>query len=143
MQGESLRRICIGPKDFDPLVDEDRHSHLPRISTIIKWGLNPDHEFSAQYNAARLAQMECWADEMRDVAETTPEVARARLITDNMKWVASRLHSSRYGDRMQAEISDPNGDAFGTGAASQLANLIAAAVATKQGESVDDEESLA
>ena len=122
--GESLRSICNGPPMFDPLVDEDRHSHMPDMSTVLSWALNLDHEFSLQYALARQQQMEYYADTLAETAENHPDVARARLITDNKKWIMARLASSRYGDRIQTEITGKDGESFGVGATNQLANLI-------------------
>lgn len=136
-EGESLRSICNGPMNFDPLIDEDRHSHLPNIQTVMNWALNPEHDFFARYAQAREAQAEGMADRMMEAAENYPDVQRAKLVCDNIKWIASRLIPHRYGDRLEAAITDPGGHALGTGAISQLSNLIANAVAKKQGELIE------
>lgn len=83
--------------------------------------------------------MECHADKLIDVSsDHSLDVARARLITDNMKWVASKLLSSRYGDRMQTEIVGKDGESFGAGTAAQLANVVAAAMRKREQEGDDD-----
>ncbi len=144
--GESLRSICNGPPRWDELVDEDRHSHMPDIHTILRWAVNTDHEFCAQYENARQAQSEKYAEEIVTLSDdcdggSSSRVAKARLQTDNRKWVSSRLLSRRYGTRTAVEVSDPGGESFGTAATTQLANLLAAAFVKK--ESDDDDDSLA
>ncbi len=41
---------------------------------------------------------------MDSVARTEPDVQRARLIVDNIKWRASKLHAQQYGDKLDVTI---------------------------------------
>jgi hypothetical protein len=43
--------------------------------------------------------------EMHEIAKTEPDVQRARLMCDNIKWEAARIASKLYGDRISAEVS--------------------------------------
>lgn len=140
LAGASLRSICGGKPGWDELVDEDNHSHIAELSTVLRWAMDPDHPFHLQYKAAREGQMECWADQLREISEETDEVARARLITDNMKWSASRLLSHRYGDRVKTQIVDANDENVEISAAGQLASLLAHAFAKKQVNESDDDD---
>lgn len=134
-EGASLRSICNGPVNYDPMVDEDNHSHMPAISTVLSWGLDINHEFSAQYGEARRQQMEYYGDTLKEVSER-PDTQRARLISDNTKWLMARLSSSRYGDRTQTELVGKDGAELNAGVSNQLASVMAAALA-KRGQ--DDE----
>lgn len=142
-EGESLRAICNGPVGYDPLVDEDKHSHMPDMSTVLDWALNVDHEFSLQYERARRNQMEFYADKITEWPDEYAEVARARLKSDNVKWLMARMASSRYGDRIAAEITGKDGESFGAGATTQLASLIAAAAAKASTAKPDDDDDIA
>lgn len=137
-QGESLRSICDGPPNFDPEIDQDRHSHMPDVSTVLRWAINPDHEFNKQYEEARAAQAEGYADRMLAIADEEVETARARLKIDTMKWIASRLMPKRYGTKVQAEVSDPGGEVFGTAALHTIGNIINAAL-NRPDEADDDD----
>jgi len=136
--GNSLRSICEGKPRFDPLVDEDHHSHLPDISTVLSWALNPDHPFSNQYEKARASQAEYFTDEMRDLPEIYPtNTAMARLVADNTKWISSRLLSGRYGDRVTTELV--GSEEFGANAAMQFANILSRA-SKKANDDVSDDD---
>jgi len=104
--GESLRSICS---------DES----MPCRSTVFRW-LGLDKAFSDQYARAKEEQAELLADELVDIADEPPPltamgstdsgaVAAMRLRIDTRKWVASKLKPKKYGDKVQTEVSGPNG----------------------------------
>ncbi len=104
--GESLRSICS---------DES----MPCRSTVFRW-LGLDKAFSDQYARAKEEQAELLADELVDIADLPPPltamgatdsgaVAAMRLRIDTRKWVASKLKPKKYGDKVQTEVSGPNG----------------------------------
>jgi hypothetical protein len=43
--------------------------------------------------------------EMHEIARTEPDVQRARLMCDNIKWEAARIAAKLYGDKISAEVS--------------------------------------
>lgn len=106
-EGETLRQIC-------------RDDRLPSESTVRSWVLDDREGFSAQYARARDMCMECWADEIMDIADNgtndwvTREmkggrvaivlndeaVQRSRLRADSRKWLLSKLKPERYGDKL-------------------------------------------
>lgn len=114
-EGESLRAICKG-KD------------TPAISTVCKW-LADIKTFSEQYARAKEEQAEKFADEIVQIADETPDtepvydrngelvelklsasyVAWQKNRIDARKWVASKLKPKKYGDRVQTEVSGPDG----------------------------------
>lgn len=104
--GESLRSICS---------DES----MPCRATVFRW-LGLDKAFSDQYARAKEEQAELLADELVDIADEPPPltamgstdsgaVAAMRLRIDTRKWVASKLKPKKYGDKVQTELSGPNG----------------------------------
>ena len=119
--GESLRAICEA---------ED----MPNRATVFRW-LTIHSEFSDQYARAKEEQAESLADEIVSIADEqctiikaskhgqkfgededdvevvfdATAVARNRLRVDARKWVASKLKPKKYGDKLQQEVSGPNG----------------------------------
>ncbi|MBL4753622.1 MAG: hypothetical protein JKY52_08540 [Flavobacteriales bacterium] len=86
-EGVSLRKICA----------EDGY---PNISTVFRW-LDAHKLFQEQYARAREAQGEGFADEIIDIADnTTDDPIRLKLRIDARKWVASKFHGTRYGDKV-------------------------------------------
>ena len=88
-EGSSLRSIC-------------KVAEMPSCSTVFPW-LSKHPEFSEQYARAREEQADAIADECLDIAETEPDVQRARLKIDVRKWFASKMKPRRYGDRITQE----------------------------------------
>ena len=118
MDGESLRKTC-------------RDEHMPERMTIFRW-LHDNTEFCDQYARAREIQADTLAEEILEIADdgrndtyTTNDddgegvervnhdvIARSRLRVDARKWYASKLSPKKYGDKVQQEISGPDGGAI-------------------------------
>jgi hypothetical protein len=119
--GESLRAIC----------GSDRDDFMPSIGTVLRWvGEKPD--FQKQYARAREIQAETHADDIVTIADgdrfADPDavgVARDRLRVDARKWVASKLLPKKYGDKVQTEVSGPDGGAIQTETKLDLTGLSA------------------
>lgn len=95
-EGESLRSIC-------------RDETMPPQRTVFDW-LASNEEFSQQYARAREAQADCYADEIVSISDKgSGDAQRDRLRVDARKWVASKLKPRKYGDRVIAEHSGPDG----------------------------------
>lgn len=92
--GMSLRKIC-------------EHKDKPHIDTVRNWLVEGDMgktpalaAFSAQYVRAREEQADYYADEIIEIADTEKDPNKARVRVDARKWVASKLKSKRYGDKV-------------------------------------------
>jgi hypothetical protein len=101
--GESLRAICAS----------DRDDFIPHIGTVLRW-VGQHEDFREQYARAREIQAETMADEIIGIADDADidagaGVAKARLQVDARKWVASKLLPKKYGDKLQQEVSGPDG----------------------------------
>ena len=98
MLGESLRKIT-------------RDEEMPHLATVMRW-LQSDEEwgvaFRDQYARARAQQAELNAERLIEVAENAEEtsagVQKARLISDNIKWAASKLLPKKYGERLDVTV---------------------------------------
>lgn len=121
--GESLRTIC-------------KSDGMPSKTTVMRW--LADEELSAfrdQYARAREAQADRYAEEVIEIADEdcafvkrgsisgdesdaaevevafdSAAVARNRLRVDARKWYASKLAPKKYGDKIQQEVSGPDGE---------------------------------
>jgi hypothetical protein len=107
IEGQSLRQVCEMPG-------------MPSRQSIFNW-LEKNEEFRQRYEIARLMQVECWAHEIIEIADDTSgdfvinergervvdheNINRARLKIDARKWLMSKLHPQRYGDRVTADVT--------------------------------------
>jgi hypothetical protein len=102
-EGRSLRSICS---------DEG----MPTRPTVTNW-LVADPVFFAQYARARDVGIDTIAEHAIDEATsadlTYEDIARARLAFDARRWYVGKLAPKKYGDKVQAEISGPDGQAVG------------------------------
>lgn len=89
-QGYSLRGIV----SFDP--------HVPGRATIHRW-LRERPEFRDQYAQAQERRADAYFDMALEVACYEPDIQRARLIVDTLKWSAGRLSPKRYGRHVSSE----------------------------------------
>jgi len=114
--GQSLRAICSA--------DE-----MPDKSTVFRW-LASNETFRDQYARAREAQADALVDEILEISDdgtndwmvrensdgqnigwtlNGEHVQRSRLRVDSRKWFASKVAPKKYGEKIQAEHSGPNG----------------------------------
>lgn len=89
--GVALTQICKNPE-------------MPSFSTFQKWILR-DNELFKQYARARQLQADYYADETVEIADTDPNIARARNRMDARRWHASKLAPRKYGDRISQELN--------------------------------------
>lgn len=109
-QGKSLRSIC-------------ECDDMPSLRTVMYW-CNDNEKFLQQYTRAREAQADYYADELIEIADTILKdddgktfddptaVARAKLRIETRKWIASKLKSKSYGDKVTQEITGKDGGAI-------------------------------
>ena len=98
-EGESLRRIC-----------KDETS--PSIVRFYQW-LADDEALQKQYAQARDEQADTYADEITEISDDEAIPADSRRIRiDARKWIACKLKPKKYGDKLVAEHSGPNGGAI-------------------------------
>lgn len=118
--GESLRGIC-------------RDDELPDAGTVFRWLSCQDEAFATfreQYARAREIQADALVDEILEISDdgtndwmerqdedgensgwriNGEHIQRSRLRVDSRKWFASKVLPKKYGDKVQQEISGPNG----------------------------------
>jgi hypothetical protein len=110
-QGMSLRSVC-------------GKEGMPCLSTVFNW-LRTKPEFLQQYARAKEESADALTDEMLDIADdgdgdmtqdrhgnlkvNNENVQRARLRIDTRKWLASKLKPKKYGDKIEAALTGPDG----------------------------------
>ena len=95
--GESMSAIC-------------KDEHIPSITTLFKW-MRENESFATEYARAREAQAEGYVDKILEITETEPDVQRARLKVDVIKWHASKMKPKKYGDKITQEHTGADGGA--------------------------------
>jgi hypothetical protein len=118
-QGESMRKVSL---------DDD----MPSTTTMFTW-LRIHPEFLAQYEISKAECADMYAEEIVEIADdtsndyvdvtdengatgatrlNTEHVQRSRLRIDSRKWVAAKLKPKKYGDRIQQDVTLPEGVVF-------------------------------
>lgn len=113
--GQTLREVCRDPE-------------MPSQPTVFRW-IEKNELFRKQYTRAREALIEHWADEILEVSDdgsndwmtrrredgevietvNHEHIARSKLRVDSRKWLMSKLAPKKYGDKVQQEVSGPDG----------------------------------
>lgn len=86
-------------------------------------------EFAEQYARAREDAADTLVDDLMEIAESEPDVQRAKLKCDTRKWVASRMKPKSYGDKIQQQVTGADGGPVKHEHALDLSNLSDAALA--------------
>lgn len=88
-EGTPLRQICRDNPD------------LPPESTIRSRMKNDTGGFRARYHEARQLQIDSLADELLCVAYSQEiDPADKRVISENIRWLLSKMAPTRFGDRL-------------------------------------------
>lgn len=88
------------------------YSDIPSPDTVYKW-LFKYPEFSDMYDHAKEQQMRLYADETIEISdglEGCQDIAHAKLRVDTRKWHCARLMPKRYGEKIEASISNESLD---------------------------------
>lgn len=82
---------------------------------------------------AREEYAEARVEEMQNIAETVEDVARAKLLCDNIKWETCRIAPKTYGEKVQKELTGANGGPIKIQSARDLSDDELAAIAAASG----------
>ena len=109
--GETLREICRDPD-------------MPDEKAVRLWAMDEERapEFVPQYARARELGYESIAEQILgfglddykgpDGFVDNGEIQRLRLLSDNRKWLLSKMQPKRYGDKVTQEITGEDGGAL-------------------------------
>ncbi len=121
VKDEVIRRISGG----ETLLGICREENYPDARTV-QWWVLKDPDYRERYNQAVKMRCEVWAEQLKEKGEnplvrakvtetlggkdgpvtkteTYDAVDRARLDSDNTKWLLARLDPNRYGDKLTTE----------------------------------------
>lgn len=99
MSGKSLVQVC-------------RAVGMPDRTTVFRW-MAADDEFATRCARARVIQADALEDDMASIEDRTLsgelDAAAARVVLSSKQWRASKLAPKKYGEKVQNEISGPDG----------------------------------
>jgi transposase len=73
------------------------------VATISQWRMR-NSAFENRYAHAQSIGFEVQADSLLEITEQEQDVNKARLKSDNLKWILARRAASRYGDRIDVNV---------------------------------------
>lgn len=94
--GDKICRLIIDGKSIRDIVKRD---DMPNRSTIHDW-LAKNTLFADQYATACQLRQEHKFEVIEHIADTEPDVQRARLKIDVVKWQLSKEAPKKYGDKL-------------------------------------------
>lgn len=95
-KGLSLARIC-------------QADGMPQPRTVYGW-LRTNEEFAQNYTRAKEDQADYMAEETLEISDDSDiDPQHKRIMVDTRKWLASKFKPKKYGDRIQQEVSGPDG----------------------------------
>lgn len=106
--------ICQRIADGKGLAEVCREKGMPSRETVRKWlmwgeqGKAPYTGFVGIYARAREEQADSHADEVVEIADTEPDVNRARVRIDARKWSAAKRAPRKYGTDRIEHAGDPD-----------------------------------
>lgn len=96
---EILRRVALGERTSRVLDSLGVHDmQLKRLR-------DSDAEFAAAFAEAEECQCERLADQLMEIPEDERDVQRARLVSDNVKWLLARRARGKYGDKVDVTVT--------------------------------------
>ena len=108
---ELVTTICSRMAEGSSTTSACREIELP-VTTFMTW-LKDHPEAAEQYARAREARGMYYGERISEIADRTLngeyDPAAARVAVDALKWTAARMAPKGFGDKVQAEISGPNG----------------------------------
>lgn len=92
--GKGLVKICEAPD-------------MPTPATVRAW-MREDSELATRYAHAREDQADYLADQILEIADTAEDPNKARVQIESRKWLAAKLKSKSYGDKIAHVGGDEN-----------------------------------
>jgi transposase-like protein len=74
------------------------------VSTLSQWRMK-DADFDNSCSRAQSIGFEIQADSLLRIPEEIPDVQRARLKSENIRWLLARRAAHKYGDRLEVNLN--------------------------------------
>lgn len=110
MTPEVVAELCARIASGRGIIDVCRDEDMPDNTTVYRH-MAKDPVFAADIARAREAQQDAEAEHMVQLADkaTIKNWPVVKLRIDTRKWRAAKLAPKKYGDRVAAELSGPDG----------------------------------
>ena len=96
-RGVSLVRTCDASED------------MPCPRTVYRW-LRENESFCQNYTRAKEDQADYLAEETLEISDNGEiDPQHKRIMVDTRKWLASKFKPKKYGEKIQQEVSGPDG----------------------------------
>lgn len=105
---EQIRDLLAKHATGVPLHQCLRESTLGVTYRAIKERIEKSEALTIQYANSRADYADAKVSQMYDYAMNEPEIPRARLLCDIVKWEVAKVLPKLYGDRLQATDADGN-----------------------------------
>lgn len=111
-------KFCSRIADGKSMVRVCQADDMPSRMTVFRWLEN--EEFRDMYARACVERREVRKEQLHDIP-LDPDIdpQRARLLSDNIKWVLAKEEPRKYGDKLHTELTGADGGAV------QFTNLTA------------------
>jgi hypothetical protein len=121
---EIAEEICDRLAAGEPLASICRDAHMPDEKAVRKWVQTRAETFGPMYARARDIGYDSIAERILELGEDRAEcigpdgyidngeIQRLRLLSDNRKWLLSKMQPKRYGDKVTQEITGEDGGAL-------------------------------
>lgn len=87
--GETLSKIC-------------KDKRMPKRNTVYRWRSSyPD--FGEAYLQAQEEHVDALVDEAGEIVDTELNPQLAKIRADHRRWMASKLHRQKYGDKLDVQ----------------------------------------
>lgn len=101
---EICERLCKG----EPLAQICRDDHMPGLSTVYDW-IHAREDVAAKIARARLSGEESIAADCLTIADYADDAAKGKLRVWTRLELLKRWNPKKWGDRIQQEVSGPDG----------------------------------
>lgn len=124
-----LEAISLG----EPMVKACRLVSIKPMD-FLRW-LDANPSYQTEMSRARTIGHDVMAESLLTIHEDIEDVAKARLASDNKKWLLARVASSKYGDKLEMNVNGSIDLNAALNAAQQ--RLIRDSATTIEGETVE------
>ena len=119
-------KLCEALAMGSSMVKACSEEGMPSPRTVYKW-IREKEGFLQNYEKAKEDQADLFAEEVVEISDNaqgdyiavegvpqlvSENIQRSRLRVDARKWTASKFKTKRYGDKIQNEITAPEGVVF-------------------------------
>lgn len=103
VSSETLLKMMDAMANGDPMAKACRMVGVKPLD-FIRW-LDANPPIAAELSRAKAIGYDTLAESLLTIHDEIEDVAKARLASDNKKWLLSKVASSKYGDKLEMNVS--------------------------------------